>query len=49
MKQSYMRRQGYRYYVYLGPGNISYFEDYDSAKDFADEFDDDDVEVEKTI
>lgn len=29
-------RQGYRYYVYLGPGRIEYFTDYPKAKQYAD-------------
>lgn len=34
--ETYMKTQGYRYYVYIGPGNISYFCDYESAKEYAD-------------
>ncbi len=38
MMKSYMYRQGYRYYVYVSPGNISYFfeHEYEKAKDYAD-------------
>jgi hypothetical protein len=33
---TYTKRQGYDYYVYLGPGNISYFRTYEEAKEYAD-------------
>jgi hypothetical protein len=34
-KHSYLYRQGYRFYVYVGPGNISYFFTRESADIFA--------------
>jgi hypothetical protein len=35
-KHSYLYNQGYRFYVYIGPGNINYYFDHDQAKIFAD-------------
>jgi len=33
---TYMKRQGYSYYVYLGPGRIEYFFELNSAQAYAD-------------
>lgn len=33
----YIRDYGYRYYVYLGPGNIKYFYTFDEAQIYATE------------
>jgi hypothetical protein len=37
LSESWKKRQGYNFYVYLGPGRIEYFETYDQAKRFADD------------
>lgn len=37
MFETCMKRQGYKYYVYSGPGNISYFETLEEAEDYAEE------------
>ena len=34
--ETYMRRQDFKYYVYIRPGVIEYFRDYGRAKEFAD-------------
>lgn len=34
--ESYMKRQGYAYYVYVRPGVIEYFRDYESAEEYAE-------------
>jgi len=39
MKETFKKSQGFKFYVYVGPGNISYFYDYESAKSFADSCD----------
>lgn len=36
-RQTWKAQQGYKYYVYLGPGRIWYFYDLDVAEDFARE------------
>lgn len=36
MKHTWKYEQGYRYYVYLGPGHIEYFEDLESAQECAE-------------
>jgi hypothetical protein len=37
MKHTSMYNNGYRYYVYLGPGNINYFTTYREALIFAED------------
>jgi len=37
MKETYLKRQGYNYYVYAAPGVIEYFVDRDKAQKYADE------------
>ncbi|MDD4565716.1 MAG: hypothetical protein PHE79_09630 [Eubacteriales bacterium] len=32
MKPTWRAQQGYKYYVYIGPGRIEYFEDLESAQ-----------------
>ena len=38
MKQRHTAKhnKGYRFYVYISPGNISYFRLYENARDYAD-------------
>ena len=36
MRETYKKQQGYEYYVYVCPGVIEYFFDYDSAKEYAE-------------
>jgi len=31
-----MKKAGYKYYVYLGPGRIEYFFEFDAAQAYAD-------------
>ena len=38
MSESSKRRQGFRYYVYLGPGAIEYFTTLVDAQDYQSEF-----------
>ena len=35
-KKTFMERQGYKYYVYVSPGNISYFYSYPVAQEYAE-------------
>jgi len=35
-KETYMKRQGYKYYVYLGPGRIEYFFELTPAQEYAE-------------
>lgn len=35
--ETYLKRQGYNYYVYVGPGHIEYYVDRDKAQEYADE------------
>lgn len=46
MKDTYMKRQGYKYYVYVRPGVISYFFEYQYAEalEYAEQ---NDVEVQE--
>ena len=34
--KTYMKRQGYKYYVYIQPGLIEYFCNYDDALNYAE-------------
>jgi hypothetical protein len=34
--ESYLKREGYNYYVYEHPGTITYFASYEDAKEYAD-------------
>jgi len=34
--ETYMKNQGYKFYVYVRPGVIEYFFDREPAQDFAD-------------
>ncbi len=34
MQESYMRQQGYRFYVYVGPGAIEYFKTLKEAVEY---------------
>lgn len=36
--ETFMRRQLYKYYVYIQPGFIEYFKEYNEARNFADRF-----------
>jgi hypothetical protein len=36
MEETFLKNQGYRYYVYLGPGQIEYFRCYEDARLYAD-------------
>ena len=36
--ETYMYRQLYKYYVYVRPGVIEYFTNYEKAKEYADNF-----------
>jgi len=36
-KHTYLYNQGYRFYVYLGPGKIQYFFGYEKAKNYAEQ------------
>ena len=44
MKYSNKYNEGYRWYVYISPGNIQYFKDYQTARSIA-EFHDVQVKV----
>jgi hypothetical protein len=35
MKSTWKAQQGYKYYVYVGPGRIEYFEDLEEAQECA--------------
>ena len=36
--ETFMRRQSYKYYVYVMPVFIEYFKEYHDAREFADRF-----------
>ena len=33
-----MKRQGYNWYIYIGPGDIHYFETYEEAEKYAEKY-----------
>lgn len=37
MRSTQLKEDGYRYFVYLGPGDVKYFYSLESARAFADE------------
>jgi hypothetical protein len=39
MKQTWKAQQGYKYYVYIGPGRIEYFDDLEAAEACAKDHD----------
>lgn len=36
-QETFLKRQGYNYYVYVSPGNISYFYSYAVAQEYAEQ------------
>ena len=38
-RETFKKRQGYNYYVYVAPGQIEYFERYEDALEYAERYD----------